>query len=115
MTTTNTIPRPHFTDDDISQMVQAVIDDDHEAESIKESLATSLKEISSGEVGRITYPPIANTRQQTGLTQSQFAQRLGISINTLQSWEQGQRQPSGAAATLMRLLNKRPELVKELV
>ncbi len=53
MTATNTIPRPHFTDDDISQMVQAVIDDDHEAKSIHDSLAMSLKEVTGGQVGRI--------------------------------------------------------------
>lgn len=109
-----TIHYPNFTDDDIKKMVQAVIDDDPEAEQVRDSLTTSLQEVSRGKLGRVTYPAIASIREQAGLSQSQFAQRLGISVNTLQSWEQGQRQPSGAAATLMRLLNKRPELVAEL-
>lgn len=108
------IPKLNLTDDDINAMVQAVIDDDHEAISIKDSLTQSLKEARAGSAERITYPPIVGTRQQVGLSQVQFAQRLGISVNTLQSWEQGQRQPSGAAATLMRLLDKHPELVREL-
>ncbi|MFZ7316531.1 helix-turn-helix domain-containing protein [Avibacterium avium] len=51
---------------------------------------------------------------KSGLTQDKFANILGISVNTLRSWEQGVRKPSGAAATLLRLLEKRPELVAEL-
>ncbi len=111
---TNHIPIPHFTDSDIEQMVQAVIDDDPQAESIRESLTTSLKEVSNAKIARITYPTIVNTRQKTGLSQRQFAEKLGISVNTLKSWEQGQRKPSGAGLALMRLLDKRPELVAEL-
>lgn len=107
-------PNPNLSENDIAQMVQAVIDDDADAKSIKESLTESLTQLARGDVGRITYPPVVNIRKQAGLSQSQFAERLGISVNTLQSWEQGQRQPSGAAATLMRLLNNHPELVAEL-
>ncbi len=110
----NTIPIPHFSDNDIKQMVQAVIDDDPQAESIRESLTASLKEVSNGKIARVTYPPIVNTRQKTGLSQRQFAEKLGISVNTLKSWEQGQRKPSGAGMALMRLLDKRPELIAEL-
>lgn len=111
---TNHIPMPNFTENDIQQMVQAVIDDDPQAETIRESLTASLTEVANAKIGRITYPPIANTRQKTGLSQRQFAEKLGISVNTLKSWEQGQRKPSGAGMALMRLLDKRPELVAEL-
>jgi|26BtaG_2_1085354.scaffolds.fasta_scaffold16602_2 putative transcriptional regulator len=108
------IPTLNLNEHDINVMVQAVIDDDPDAIAIKDSLTLSLRQLSQGEVGRVTSPAIVKTRQQTGLSQRQFADRLGISINTLQSWEQGQRKPSGAAASLIKLIDKHPELVDEL-
>ena len=57
-----------------------------------------LQEIKRGEHGRIiTVPDIAQTRAKVGLSQSQFAQLMGVSGRTLQDWEQGLRRPSGAA------------------
>lgn len=50
-------------------------------------------------------------RQYLGLSQKQFAGRIGISINTLQNWEQGRRTPDGPAKALLRLLVKHPRLV----
>jgi len=44
--------------------------------------------------------PATEAREKTGLSQSQFATLLGVSIRTLQGWEQGRKQPSGAARTL---------------
>ncbi|TNG92791.1 helix-turn-helix domain-containing protein [Pasteurellaceae bacterium USgator11] len=101
----------------IEAMVSAVIADDPAAEIIRESLTEALLEAKKGKIGRLTHvpiSPIAVTRQRSGLSQNKFAERLGISVNTLRSWEQGQRNPSGAAATLLNLLHKRPELVAEL-
>ncbi|VXB67488.1 hypothetical protein ENHYDAX1_40001 [Enhydrobacter sp. AX1] len=48
------------------------------------------------------------------MSQSQFAKSLGISVNTLKSWEQGQRKPSGSAQVLLKLLGKKPELIDEI-
>lgn len=50
-------------------------------------------------------------RRYLGLSQKQFAERIGISINTLQNWEQGRRKPDGPAKALLRLLVKHPRLV----
>lgn len=102
---------------DIEAMLQAVVRDDPEMESHQESLRQALLEAKSGRFARKTVvevSPIAHTRHKVGLSQSKFAQRLGISINTLKSWEQGQRNPSGAALKLIQLLDKHPELVMEL-
>ncbi|MFZ7280676.1 helix-turn-helix domain-containing protein [Avibacterium avium] len=63
---------------------------------------------------KINLSSIVETRIKSGLTQDKFANTLGISVNTLRSWEQGVRKPSGAAATLLRLLETRSELVAEL-
>ncbi|MBS0212069.1 MAG: helix-turn-helix domain-containing protein [Proteobacteria bacterium] len=60
--------------------------------------------------GRIA---IAAARAGTGLSQAQFAALLGVSIRTLQDWEQGRREPSGAARTLLRIAAKHPRIVRE--
>jgi putative transcriptional regulator len=102
---------------DISAIVQAVIDDDPDAAHIADSLARSLADIKAGKFARktvIELSPIAETRHKVGLSQSQFAKTIGISVNTLKSWEQGQRKPSGAADVLLGLLDRHPELVAEL-
>jgi len=54
---------------------------------------------------------LAALRKYLGLTQKQFASRIGISVNTLQNWEQDRRQPDGPARALLRLLAKHPRLV----
>ncbi|QWF72525.1 helix-turn-helix domain-containing protein [Methylomonas paludis] len=56
----------------------------------------------------------ASTRINTGLTQRQFSKLLGVSVRTLQEWEQGRRQPTGAAKTLFKIAERQPELLKSL-
>ncbi|MGK8252223.1 helix-turn-helix domain-containing protein [Moraxella lacunata] len=53
-------------------------------------------------------------RQKANLSQHQLAKALGVSVHTLKSWEQGQRNPSGSARVLLDLLAKRPELIGKL-
>lgn len=50
-------------------------------------------------------------RRHLKLTQAQMAQFLGTSVSGYRKWEQGQRQPSGAARTLLRVMEKEPEAV----
>ena len=44
-----------------------------------------------------------------GLTQVEFARRIDVSHETIRNWEQGKRCPTGAARTLLRILDKAPE------
>lgn len=68
-----------------------------------------IEEIKRGEYGRITtVPSVSEIRRATGLPQSKFAELLGVSVRTLQEWEQGRRAPSGAARTLLRIAAKNP-------
>ncbi|HSX76240.1 MAG TPA: helix-turn-helix domain-containing protein [Shinella sp.] len=50
-------------------------------------------------------------RNHLNLTQEQMARFLGTSVSGYRKWEQGQRQPSGAARTLLRVMEKEPEAV----
>lgn len=54
---------------------------------------------------------IAATRQKLGLSQTGFAQLLGISVRTLHHWEQGRRTPTGAARVLLKLAALNPQAV----
>jgi putative transcriptional regulator len=57
---------------------------------------------------------IAHARMVSGLSQSAFAALLGVSVRTLQDWEQGRRKPSGAAKTLIKVAELHPEALQEL-
>lgn len=50
-------------------------------------------------------------RSRSGLTQVEFARRFGVPLHTLRNWEQGKRAPTGAAATLIRVMDVMPEVV----
>lgn len=59
----------------------------------------------------IEEPDVAEIRTTFGLSQSQFAVLLGISVRTLQNWEQGRRRPHGPARVLLRVAERHPEAV----
>lgn len=83
--------------------------------NIGEEILQGLREIKRGETGRvINIPDVAETRKKTGLTQACFAELLGVSVRTLQDWEQGRRAPSGAARTLLMIAAKNPKALLEV-
>jgi len=63
--------------------------------------------------GRAVLSPVISARTKSGLSQAEFAKLLGVSVRTLQEWEQGRRQPSGAAKTLIGIAERRPDVLKE--
>lgn len=74
-----------------------------------------IREIKRGEHGRVTnIPSVSSVRERTGLSQARFAQLLGVSVRTLQEWEQGRRAPSGAARTLLLIAQKNPRALLEV-
>lgn len=76
-----------------------------------------VREIKAGRGKRFRTQPrstLVRTRLKSGLTQSQFAALLGVSKRTLEQWEQGRREPSGAAKTLIRVAELHPEILREI-
>ncbi len=71
-------------------------------------LLQSVREMKAGK-GSVVYSPAIEAREKTGLSQSQFAALLGVSVRTLQGWEQGSKQPSGAARTLLAIARRNPK------
>ncbi len=55
----------------------------------------------------ITVSPVLAARNKIGLPLAQFAMLLGVSVRTLQDWEQGRRKPSGAGKTVLRIAGQR--------
>lgn len=65
------------------------------------------------EILRGTRWEVLAARMKTKLSQSEFSTLLGVSKRTLENWEQGRKQPSGAAKTLLRIAAKRPDAIRE--
>ena len=71
-------------------------------------LLQSVREMKAGHV-QVVSSPVIEARKKTGLSQYQFAALLGVSGRTLQGWEQGRKQPSGAARTLLAIASTNPK------
>jgi putative transcriptional regulator len=86
-------------------------------ETFKRDLLASVRQMRSGKAARTTkvkIPDAAQARARVGMSQQQFAALLGVSARTLQDWEQGRREPTGAAKTLLRVAVSHPEVLVEL-
>ena len=73
-------------------------------------LLQSVRQMRVGQV-HVVSSPVIEARKKTGLSQSQFALLMGVSVRTLQGWEQGRKQPSGAARTLLAIASTNPKAV----
>jgi putative transcriptional regulator len=82
---------------------------------LKEGGAILRGEISPSRVFPIEDPDIRSLRKKHSLSQSQFAALLGISVGTLRNWEQGRRKPEGSARVLLRVVDRYPDAVFEVV
>lgn len=80
---------------------------------LEAELVESVRQMKRGE-GTVVHSPVIAARQNSGLSQAQFALLLGVSVRTLQGWEQGRKQPSGAARTLITLAQRNPQALRDL-
>ncbi|MDZ7699386.1 MAG: NadS family protein [Deltaproteobacteria bacterium] len=84
-----------------------------------EKLVASVKEAGEIKAGRkapsrvfdIKPPEIRTVREKLNVSQSEFALMIGVSVRTLQNWEQGRRKPDGPAKALLRIASRNPNAV----
>lgn len=89
---------------------------DAEMQAFAQDVLTSIQQAKRGEgrVHQVSLSAAAEARAKVGLTQSAFAQLMGVSVRTLQNWEQGRSQPSGAAQTLIKVAQRWPDVLRAL-
>ena len=88
---------------------------DKEMAQFQTDLLQSVQQMKAGKAARtsvVTLTSAAEARTKVGVSQADFAKLLGVSVRTLQDWEQGRREPSGAAKTLLRIAAHSPEVVR---
>lgn len=89
-------------------MEQALFDD--LVQSLKEAKAIAHGQSLASR--RFTVDPldVKMVREKIGLSQSEFAHLMRVSIKTLQNWEQHRRNPSGPAAALLKIVLNAPDV-----
>lgn len=78
-----------------------------------------IKAFKAGEIGlktrQLSEPsPVKEIRKQMELSQAAFAALMGVSVRTIQDWEQGRRQPRGPAKSLLRIAEQHPKIFTQL-
>ena len=76
-------------------------------------LLQSIREMKAAEAAAV-HSPVAIARYRVTISQSEFAKLLGVSVRTLQDWEQGRRNASGAPRSFVQVAHDRPEGLREL-
>jgi len=85
--------------------------------NIGDELLRAVQEMKAGKAARVHRVPVSaitEARTRSGLSQARFAEVLGVSTRTLQEWEQGRRQPSAAARSLLAIAVRRPDVLREV-
>lgn len=91
---------------------------DPKLEQFQADLLQSVREYKAGNFAHstvITPTDALQARARMALSQAQFAKLLGVSVRTLQEWEQGRKKPTGAAQTLLRIAVCTPEALLGLM
>jgi putative transcriptional regulator len=86
-----------------------------EIEKFQADLLQSVRQMRRGQAARVTKVKLteaAEARASIGMSQQEFAELLGVSPRTLQDWEQGRREPTGAARMLLRVAVKHPRMLR---
>lgn len=78
-------------------------------ESVKQAGAIHSGEMKPSREFHFPDPDISKIREQAGMSQSRFAAMIGVSVRTIQNWEQGHRKHQGPALALLRIFQNDPE------
>jgi putative transcriptional regulator len=84
-------------------------------QSVKEGGAILRNEHKTARRFTVGSPQVKPVREKTSLSQSEFAQLIGVSVKTLQNWEQDRRRPTGPAVALLRIIGREPKLAIEAI
>jgi len=82
-------------------------------ESVKQAGRIKQGKLEPGRRFEFSPPDIKAIRQQFQKSQREFAYMIGVSVATLQNWEQGRRKPEGPARALLRVAAKNPQAVMD--
>lgn len=81
--------------------------------SVRQAGKIRRGEARPGRVSEFKPADVKAIREGLGVSQSEFALMIGVSVSTLQNWEQGRRQPEGPARALLKVASKNPQAVAE--
>ncbi|HRW05288.1 MAG TPA: helix-turn-helix domain-containing protein [Caldilineaceae bacterium] len=98
-------------------MTKTKLDEKETARDIGQEILDAVLEIQAGRGRRfeVAVPAAVEARHNVGLSQAEFAKLLGVSKRTIQEWEQGRREPSGAAQSLIKIAMQRPDVLREVL
>ena len=78
-------------------------------ESVEQTTGIIQGKMQGVRITAFAEPEVKAIRAKTGLTQSHFADLVGVSKRTLENWEQGRRYPTGPARALLKIVDANPE------
>ena len=81
------------------------------AESVRQAGRIRRGDAEPSRVTEFASVDVKAVRLRLGKSQSEFARMIGVSVSTLQNWEQGRRRPEGPARALLRVAAAHPEVV----
>ncbi len=82
-------------------------------ESVKQAGAIRRGTLAPGRTFEFSPLDVKAIRTRLQKSQREFAQMIGVSVATLQNWEQGRRKPEGPARALLQVALQKPEAVME--
>jgi putative transcriptional regulator len=82
-------------------------------ESVKQAGEIARGQRKPSRIAKFIAPNIKAIRRDLAVSQGQFARMIGVSVTTLQNWEQGRRQPHGPARALLKVASRNPRAVLE--
>jgi putative transcriptional regulator len=82
--------------------------------NFEREIMEEMREIKRQRARVVNLPSVTSIREKTGLSLERFAKLFGVSVRTLEEWEQGHRKPSGAARTLLLIAERNPKALLDV-
>lgn len=86
-------------------------------EGVEDAIAYAQGDSQGRRVHQVTVSEVdvRSIRHRTGLTQQEFSRKYGFTVGAVRNWEQGGRKPERTARLLLKVLDKHPEVVDEVL